>query len=48
MATENVIYAVEALLYLVLFAIVVFTLRGIRLELKRIADRLDEPVEEPD
>ena len=43
MTTENVFYAIESLVYLLLFVVVTFTLRGIRREIKRIADRMEEP-----
>jgi len=41
--TQNAFYAIESLVYLLLFVAVVFTLRGIRREIKRIADRMEEP-----
>lgn len=43
MTTQNVLYAIESLVYLLLFLVLVVTLRGIRRELKRVADRLEVP-----
>jgi hypothetical protein len=41
-ATQNVFYAIESLVYLLLFVVIVVTLRGIRREIKRIADGMEE------
>jgi len=38
-----VFYAIESLVYLLLFVVIVVALRGIRREIKRIADRMEEP-----
>lgn|GEM_PF-3954392 len=43
MTTQNVFYAIESLVYLLLFVVIVVALRGIRREIKRIADRMEEP-----
>ena len=43
MTVNNVIWAVESLVYIVVLVIVAVTLRGVRREIKRIADRMDEP-----
>ena len=44
--TEQVFYGIEGIIYLVLIVFLVTSLRGIRRELKRIADRLYRPVGE--
>ena len=43
MTAQNVFYAIESLVYLLLYVAIVVTLRGIRREIKRIADRMEEP-----
>ena len=46
MTAEKIFYGIEGIIYLVLFLLIVTSLRGIRRELKRIADRLYWPVDE--
>ena len=48
MTADHIIYVTEGLLYLAFLVAAVLALRGIRRELKRIADRLDDPRERPD
>jgi hypothetical protein len=40
---NDIIYALESLAYLVIIVVIAVTLRGIRCELRRSADRMDEP-----
>ena len=39
----HIAYAIEAVIYLIIFLMGLSALRGIRRELKRIADRMEEP-----
>lgn len=43
MTFNNVMWAIESLVYLVAIVVIAFTLRGIRREIKRVADRMEEP-----
>lgn len=43
MTGQAVVYAIESLVYLAIFILGVSALRGIRRDLKRIADRMEEP-----
>ena len=45
MTAQDVIYAIDAIIYLVLFVMLVVAARGIRRELARIADRLNDRVD---
>ena len=43
MTVNNVLWAIESLVYIVVLLVIAVTLRGIRREIRRIADRMDEP-----
>jgi hypothetical protein len=46
--TSDIFYAIEWMVYLAILFAVAVTLRGIRRELKRVADRLEDMADGPE